>query len=241
MTDEAPDAIQDQPEADAPTDAVDQANAPVTDMFDDKFDPATLPDELRPVYNQYRADYTRKTQEIGSRNRDQILQQALQDQNFQRQAFEAWGVELPEEDQQYDEGDYVDPEVEELRRDVAEMKAWRAEQMQVHQSQRLANDITEQIEGLEHSLGRTFDKKRSDFFGNLALQYQDEQGRPNVRAAYEDWAEQMSEERKSWASTKRQARPAPSGQSGSKQVNLNNDQERRQALADAFEEAELGD
>jgi hypothetical protein len=243
MPDEAPDVIQDQlaDEATAPS-AEDQAQAADAspETFSDKFDPASLPDELRPAYQQLRADYTRKTQEIGSRNRDQILQQALQDPNFRNQAFEAWGVEYGQDDDDL----YEDPD-EDLRREVAELRQWRDEITQANTKQQreqaLTASVDRQLESLEERIGRELPEKVSNWIGTVALNNPDDTGQPDVQGAYDQWADVVAEERKSWVNTKRKARPAPSGQSGSKQVNLKNDQERLNALAEAFEEAELGE
>src|SRR2546430_2455221 len=65
-----PDQPQVEPSAPAAPPETGQGAEPQPSPFDEKFDPASLPDELRPAYNQMRADYTQKTQSLADQRRE---------------------------------------------------------------------------------------------------------------------------------------------------------------------------
>src|SRR4051812_37410386 len=168
--DDAAPEVEDKPDVDveAPV-ATDKADTPEKpDYFSDTFDPATLPDELRPAYNQLRADYTQKTQTVAEQRREveqhQELLSALRsdDPYLRAQALEYLGFSVAEEgDEEEEDGDeYQDP-IDALRAEIQEMKEWRESQAQSAEEsqfeQAINADLDAQWAVLQKDTGREFD------------------------------------------------------------------------------------
>jgi hypothetical protein len=241
-TSQAPDVDQDQltDEAPAPAEEADQASGQEEspEYFSDTFDPASLPEELRPAYQQMRADYTRKTQTVAEQKREQEhlidLAMKIRDPEQQRHALKELGFsfEGEEENEDYEgDGEFEDGEDEYVTR--AELQ-----QFQQELALRERNAFLEtEFDGLGRATGREFSRQQRVLIGNHAINVAAQTGKPlDVRGAYEDIVEAIAS-KQSRGSRKRQAAQAPSGVGGSKQVDLTKPQERIKAAAEAIEAA----
>ncbi len=239
---EAPVSEQDQPNVpDAP--AQEAAPEPTPGFFDEKFDPASLSDELRPAYNQLRGDYTQKTQALAEQRKEVEQEQQLlsalrsDDPDTQREALEFLGYEIPQEAAQ-EEDDYVDP-FDELRAEVTALREARDADQQAQQTyqqeQQEINDLEKQFSALEQQTGREFSDDEVDMIAALSFSKRDDTGSPDVRGAYERlYSDFLTKQRSQWVGSKK-APKAPQGQSGTETFDFSNSDARVQRMADMME------
>ena len=160
--------------------------------FSENFDPAALPDELRPAYQQLRADYTRKTQSIAQERqdaRDAIeLRDALQDPQKRIDALQRLGIIDP--DAVEDDGPLDDDPNSKLQQEWEQFKAERAqEQAQAQEAeveQAKIAYINHGLAELVERTGREFTEKEFARLGRLASITPDAEGLPDVQAAYDE-------------------------------------------------------
>jgi len=221
------------------------AEVPATDgQAPDSFwngDPATLPDEVQPVYKNLQADYTRKSQEIANQRREAeqatAFYNAIQSQDPQalRQIADVYGQETVLDTFGYaldndDPQEYSDP-IDALRKELDELKGNVTKGEQKAQEEALLvqieSDIAQQFKGVDLS------EKEQEIVTAHALTagYVTADGFPDVKKAYADFEEVLSEQQKKWASGKRAPRQPVQGTTGSDKVDFGNEDERRALIA----------
>lgn len=126
---------------------------PEAELFSEKFDPATLPPELRERYDQMNGDYTRKTQSLAEQRREAeeaiMLREALQDEELRREFFyqlaAEQGIALPQDEEAEEDDDddfeFKDPRVDEL---IAEREAEKKER-EVEQQRKEAEELEQTV------------------------------------------------------------------------------------------------
>lgn len=216
-------------------------------LTQENFDPASLPEELRPAYNQLRADYTRKTQDlaaqrteaeqalafVGALNSDEDRAQALASlaEAFGPEAIlEALGYELdgngtpsgqpaPPEAQQ----PFADPRVDQI------MERFSAED-QARQEAELVARIEAFAENEFTRLGVDDDDVKELILGRAAVYELDSNGLPQIEAAAKDVGRVLEAQRAGIFAQKGGA-PAPpvSGSPGQTQQVDFSDADARQA------------
>lgn len=231
---EAPEP-QDQPAPETPAPELsDQADKP--DIFSEKFDPASLPDELLPRYRQMTADYTQKTQSLAEQRKEieqeQQLLQALRsnDPDLQAQALELLGLEFAQQEQEQQE-EFEDPYESRLAALEQALQS-QAQQQQEEQFQAQMTDYLEQqLSSLEQSTGRQFDDEEVSAILAQAYVQPNQDGLPGVQQAFDHlYTKVLAKERQRWVQSKQSGQPGQ-GESGSPTVDLKNDQSRRAELA----------
>jgi hypothetical protein len=242
MTDAAPEETQDKPdEQPAPPSAEDKGpEAAQAEPFTETFDPANLPEELRPAYKQLQGAATRKFQEAAALRQPDAVAEYLRTlaPEVQEQVLERIGIQLQGDEEFYEEDEFPDPDAE-IRRELEELREWKQGMEQGQQDERLedwlAEDIGNQISGLSDSTGRKFDEKESLAIGQIAFDRALASGQPpDVSAAYElIYGELLPAERKRWVDSKRSPQ-APSGSSASHTPDLDKSSTRRDYLAQRY-------
>lgn len=221
-----------------------EPQAAPAEPFSDKFDPASLPQELLPAYKQLQGAATKKFQEAAAlKSPDQLSQyfRSLSDQD-QQAILEASGWAVGQQEQDDLESEFQlppDPD-EEYRGKVDEMLAWRDslnQDQQVQQTEQMVTeDINSQLGTLAESTGRTFEPEEAQRLGEFAYNQALVNGEmPDVKAAYEViYTELLPHERKRWVDTKSSIPQAPQpGSSASQETNMDDREERRQWIYDA--------
>lgn len=186
------------------------------------------------AYGELRPEYTRTTQEL-AQYRDRLsefegLFEALHDSDpeVQAAAMEALGLEPADAGSQGPTGteEWVDPlekEVEDLRRWRAEVEAAREQEASERSNQELEalrdDYIGEAVSLIEESLSTNgkpfkFSEREEEVLGNLSIAMPDQDGLPDVRAAYSAlYGDQglLEVNRERWIDTKEGAPQAPLG------------------------------
>lgn len=225
---------------------LDDAPAPDAQAADSFWsgNPDELPDEVKPVYKNLQADYTRKSQEIAAARKEAEqatnLYQALnsRDPDVLRQIADAYGQETVLEALGYaidDEEPEPTSELDALRKELDGLKANLTESQQKAQEEALLAqieaDITKQFSGLD------LDEKQQEIVTAHALTagYVTDGGFPDVRKAYEDFQSVLDSERAKWAKGKRSPRQPVQGASGTDKVDLSSRDERQKVIAAMLE------
>lgn len=182
-------------------------------------------------YNELRPEYTRTTQDLAA-TRDRLsafesLFEALHDTDpeVQQEAMEALGLEPVVETGSPSgaQEEFVDP----LEREVEELRAWRdqvdrereleaAHSEDAELSELRDSYIGEEIGLIESMTSEAFTDAEEEVLGNLAIAMEDDEGIPDVRAAYERMfgSEGVLESRRQrWIETKTGAAMPPLGTS----------------------------
>lgn len=182
-------------------------------------------------YNELRPQYTRATQELGTtRERLSEYEQLFEslhdpDPEVQRAAMDALGLEPADTGSTGSgrEEEFVDP----LEKEVQELRTWREQEEQrreleerSREDERLAalrdDYIGDAISLIEKEAQVKFNKREEEALGNLAIAMPDDQGVPDVTAAYDllYGSEGVLEtNRQRWIETKTGAAQAPLGRS----------------------------
>lgn len=224
-------AQQDEPDAavaSAPATDVESGTSAEQDVFDEKFDPASLSDELLGEWKRLKGDYTRKTQSVAEERKQlreaQEVYEALQDPDKQADALRRLGIEL-EDDTDY-EDDVEDPY--EARIAALEQRYQQSEQSAQQQQLEQAEHafVVDGLQKLQQKTGREFTDEEIDTLGHLSTALRDSEGFPDVDAAYERiYATVLPNERKRWEGQK-DAPQAPQGTPSSEVPDLDTPQGR---------------
>lgn len=184
------------------------------EYFDEKFDPASLPEELRVGYKQMRDAFSKKTQTLAEERR------ALQEQ------FEA-SQQGPQEEEEYDDNDeYEDPYEQRLAAIEQALNAQHQTAQQHAQEEAEYNYIVDGLKGLQEKTGREFDPEELNALGLLSERLRDPQGKPDVDQAYElIYATVLPKERERWKQQK-DSPQAPSGSTPTEVPDLTTEQGR---------------
>ena len=204
---------------------------PTHDEVDTGTDDATLNedtaqasghDEWQEKYKSLQPEYTRTTQELKA-------------EREAREALEAQlaALQQPEhEEDEYEDFDFEDSvarqEVQAIKAELEQIKREKAELAE-------AAYITDQLEDIETEVGRELGQKASDWIGRLAQELRGPDGKPDVRAAYADWAAAIEDERKTWVKTKRAPKPG-SGTAAVEKIDKSNPKARIAAANQRLQE-----
>jgi hypothetical protein len=156
--------------------------------------------DFQRAYNELRPEYTRTTQELSSyRERLSEYEQLFEalhdsDPEVQRAAKEALGLDVetgsPGSTTTTDD-EFVDPleqELQQVRKEVEELRSAREREAAEAEAKALANlrdeYIGEALSFIEDHENVKFSKREEEVLGNLAIAMADEDGVPNVQAAY---------------------------------------------------------
>ncbi len=175
---------------------MDDASTPAPEQIQDT--PAAAPEveDTQPTPVDYRARYENLRPEFDRKS------QQLAEYEERLAAYEAQQQEPEEEDgEEYDWEDTV------ARRELAELRAaLAAEREQANQEKAYVADseyITSEIETLEKELDDSLDERESNLIGNYAYHNRDENGKPDVRAAYQLYTDGLEARKAKWVKTKR--------------------------------------
>lgn len=180
-------------------------------------------------YRELQPEFTRRSQELAS-TRERLsdfedLFAGLHDSDpeVQRQAMEYLGLEPADTGpatQQLDE-EFIDPleeEIKALREQVgtlSEARELETSRTQDAEIEQLRDEyIDEEIGSIEQFLQRQLSEREQEVIGNLAIAMENDDGIPDVRAAYQAvYGEEgvLELNRKQWIESKAGAAQAPSG------------------------------
>lgn len=235
----------DAPDAQATPDALDTENeapqAPAEgtsqpdklESFSDRFDPDSLDEPLRNVYNDMRGDYTRKTQELAEYRKQheaelQFIEQLRADEEVQREVFqylaEQLGFDLEDdEDEEWFEADPLD----ELSTKVETIE------QRLHR-EHVRSSIDRQFAEIEGELGSGLTDKQKRTLVAHAAALDERDGEPDIRGAYEELTGffDFEEKQKQWVQSKQTTPPPPSGKAGSKEIDMADPSARRKHMAE---------
>lgn len=175
-------------------------------------------------YNDLRPQYDRTTQEA-AQYRSLVEGLHSEDPDTRRQAAEALGLQLTEEDAA-DEFEQVE---QPLTR--AEFEQFLREQQNQAQEQERAQQVRQIVDAQLQEWG--LDEED----GNDVLAYaihalpRTDEGLPDVWAAYERFQQRETARQKAWRESKRAPHMSPVGTSGTQTPNLDNRQERQEWMA----------
>lgn len=225
------------PETPAPETGTSEPEAP--QYFEDKFDPATLSDELRPAYNQMRGAFTQKTQSLAEERKTLETQrqeadawrqwgEALQNPETRAQALTALGLEPDTPDTYQEQDNPLLSRLEGLEQRIAE----RDQQFEAAQKQEQeALYLGQQLKQLVDDTGRDLSEQEVTAILTFADRHRDDKGQPNVREAYEYLTDLYSKHFNSVVGKKTAPR-VQTGRPGAPKPNLNNERERQELLAE---------
>jgi len=193
--------------------------------------PSAVPEEeTRPVVD-YEARYTSLRPEFDRKS------QRLAELEAEREQWLASQQE-PEDDDQY-EYEYEDPVA---RQEIAELKALLAkrdqETQQRQEAEREKAFINTEIELLEKEQEEEFSDDEWNTLGILAERYRDEQGKPDLKVAYEQlFGKIVTPRREKYVSTKKASRPR-TGAAAAQSIDLDDPKARREYMTQKLVELE---
>jgi hypothetical protein len=174
-------------------------------------------------YQDLQPEYTRATQRLSELEQQQQwyeLAMTTEDPDTQRQALKHLGYDIPEEVEDVEPAEWMEEDpVADLRKEIDELRSWKEQSTQQQQEEAAQQYFDSHMESEIERLGLG-DLSEHQLRMVLALSTQSTvpappgapiQAVPNVEAAYKQWQEDMLEEQKSWASTKKRAPYVPSG------------------------------
>lgn len=225
----------------APEQASGETGQQSAEFFSETFDPASLDDALKPAYKQMRDAFSQKTQSLAEQRREAQealeLQAALRDPDKQAEALARLGFDFEGEDDdpQYDDDDPVSQLAREFQefREAYNQERQTAEQTAQQQALEQAEHayIVDGLQTLQTKTGREFSEEELDTIGLLSERLRDEEGFPDVDAAYERiYATVLPNERKRWESQKKSPQ-APRGSAASEVPDLTTEQGRVDYMA----------
>lgn len=177
-------------------------------------------------YNDLRPEYDRVTQR--SSQLEQLISAA---QQGDPEALDALGLEPAEDDTQNDD-EYVDP-YESLSQKVESLEEMLARQQEEEQNfarfQQENEYVNSEVEKLEQKLGRDIGEEEYDLITSWAASMRDEQGRPDVAAAYDKWDKLLNAKKKDYFESKK-APQVGTGAAATKEVNLDDPNERHEYI-----------
>ena len=182
-------------------------------------------------YENLHPEYTRATQEAAQLR--QIVDAA---RKGDPEALEFLGYEVPE-----DETDGELTEDEALRKEIEDLKEWKAEQAsrdEEQQQQAELNDFRDtELQRLDKVAGRRFNEREVQILVAYADAYPNKDGNPDFDAAYEALVEYSKESRKELLKSKRAPKP-PSGAQGESKIDTSTPEGRRAAVLATAEAAQ---
>jgi hypothetical protein len=219
MTDEAPDIEPDTPDNAAPENEGDAANSPEAVV------------DWRQMYESLRPEFDRRNEELKEAQAQAQLVAALRsdDPEQRRWAAEELGLEYEDPDL-YD--DTPNDPLDELRTEITTLKEqWESErkaaeaEAAAEQEAFFAADELKAV-GLNPEVDE--DAEVAQFVLANAYANRDEQGRPDVRAAYDRYQRLLDQHAKGVFQGKKAPHVAAGGQSATQQPDLDNDKARQE-------------
>lgn len=208
-----------------------------------------LPPELEARYKSMQADYTRKTQELAEQRKEAEAAlefiNALQDESQRADALRqladfvgeneyltAAGFEADAEDNEQepmdDFGGLNDPRVDQL---AAEWEDYKKSQ----QEKEILHEIETFTEGEMSRLGIEDDREQQAVLSIAATLDLDQNGLPQIDAAYKMLNDLFGEKQKSWIDSKKAPRQPLQGAAGEEDFDFSNEDERRKRMAALIE------
>lgn len=182
-------------------------------------------------YNSLRPEFDRRNQRLSE------FEALLNDPN----ALAARLQELaPEQDPPDDDDEYLyeDPVA---RQRLAELEARLERNEKAEQADRERGEtsahITSELESLEEEFDDELNQKESDWIGNFALANRDENGKPDVRLAYQTYTELIDGRNAKYVQGKKSPQ-VKSGPGAAKTVNLDDPREREDYITRRLAEME---
>lgn len=213
-----------------------------SDSFTDS--PPQHGDELYPRYEQMQADYTRKTQAVAEQRREleayrdaaESWQRMQEDPDFQRQALEALGYEVPQDEEEEQVG-YYEPEqaLSDPRIDAL------MEAEQERSAQQVAAEIHDHIQTLAENAGVKLTQRQQASIFREAVDDGDPQPH-RTQAIFEDFIDDVRAQRgeweKDWLTSKRSAsQVVQGGQEGSQRFDISDKDQRLKHMAAVMDAA----
>lgn len=191
--------------------------------FGETFNPELLPDDLKPAYQQMRADYTRKTQEIAAHRRffeDRGITPTDPEAAFQALAQEL-GYQLEDEDPEDDDEPFTDEPADPLE---ARLDALEAERNAERQRAQDLQSLTDDLDEITKRMGRKPTEQEIDYFGRYAQR--DKNGRLGIIDVYDRTEKLMQDRQQQWARSKQAPTVQPGGTPGVASVDLDDPEQR---------------
>lgn len=248
-------APEEAPDTPTPTeDAPDTGQAPEaeeTEAVDlDNFDLAQIPEDadrqwFEEKYNALRSDYSRKTQRIAETRKQAEQKQAQADAIFEAvrnpnhpdhsRIMEELGLEEVSDEPDDDfEDDPHDRRLSALEQRLEAEAQAKAEQARAAQ---LEDILTDRIDTVQNREGIEFTPEELKFLVNAAAASPDDQGMPDIDAAYRDLKKVLATRQKSWLESKKAPRSPGRGLPASRELDITNRDERLAQTAAAVEAA----
>jgi DNA gyrase/topoisomerase IV subunit A len=183
--------------------------------------------DLRPEYDRNQQRLSEYEQFIGH----------LRDPETQAEALQALGLQL-EEDEEPEDDEYDDPE-ERLEAELEGVKEYLAEQQQAQQfaehQEREVDYVDDAITELEDEESIELSDKEFGVVVRLADTMRDENGWPDVRAAWEALGGISEAQRKRYVESKKANKPSANGTAGTEKIDMADEDERVKAFANVME------
>lgn len=228
--DQAPAEAQDTPTNEAP-------EAPAQDTAQETGQEADVNWQER--YEHLQPEYTRASQRASELEPYAQVVEALQDEDpdVRAQAAALLNIELAQQDTSEDD-EFEDPYEQRL----SQIEQMLGERQTVEQQQALEEAevgfINEQLESIQKTAGHEFSEAEAQLIGDLSQVNRDDNGYPDVKAAYEHVFETfLPEVKKSWVDSKKAPRAAQ-GASAVENPSLDTERERVDYMAQRLAENE---
>jgi hypothetical protein len=224
------------------TEARDTAVNEQPDPFSDNFDPASLPPELKPAYDQLRADYTRKRQAEAPMRRffeDRGIDPADPEAAFSALAEEL-GYQIDDDDDQPQDEGFDDPDQpDEFGPDPVETLAQRLDRIEQERADQLQREadlasLSEDLNTIRQRMGREPSKDEIEYFGQYATRNRD--GRLGIIDVYDRTEALMSKRQQEWARSKDAPVVQSGGSRGVDHVDLDDEEQRRAYTAEILKQ-----
>lgn len=206
---------------------------------EDNGTPAETPDiDFEQRYNDLRSEFDRRNAQYSEAEQLQAALSGAAGPEAQSQVLAAFGIEL-EGDEDFDEFDDLgefDPDAR-----IDRLEAMLEEQQMAAQEEAMAEAeveyLTEGIEALEEKEGREFSDQEIAVLASVARANTDENGVPDLDAAHAHLTELLQDRQSAWVQSKKAKRPG-SGIAADRAVDLDNEEDRVQFMADRLAAAE---
>lgn len=193
-------------------------------------------EQLRRSYDELRSKFNERDQEVAELRK---LRESLSDPDRQAEILNEFGIELADLDEPDLDDGFADP-VDELRRELDELKRERQSELQRQEEERASqafrDNFDNQIVAIEGSEGRELSEKEIAILHDRALVRASLGEEPSVEALYRDLDELWEARKASYLESKKSPRVA-AGRSASEQPNLDDESERHRYMMARFESA----
>lgn len=230
---QAPESPPDPPEVEAPeAPEVGTSETDKPEYFSDKFDPSSLDESLRAVYDDMHGAYTKKTMEVAEARKQHEAEAAFLDSLRSDPEVQAEVLQWLAEQQGYEleegeDDDYSEPDpLGELSTKVETIEQ-RFERAQIQSS------MDRQFEEIESEAGSALTDDQRRKVARYAALMDERNGEPDIRGAYAELTGfvDLDAKKKEWVQSKQTPQPPPGGKAGTKQLDLTDRNARRAHMA----------